>query len=75
LTTSKSFGDPGLLKEIDLIMNYYKFDIVHCNNGLHGFDYTEAEYKKAFPAFIKTIRTKTDMTVFDPKTERIKVRS
>jgi len=56
-------------------MNYYKFDIVHCNNGLHGFDYTEAEYKKAFPAFIKTIRTKTDMTVFDPKTERIKVRS
>src|SRR5258705_12132300 len=36
LTTSKSIGDPALLKEIELIMSYYKFDIVHFNNGLHG---------------------------------------
>lgn len=56
LTTSKSVGDPALLKEIDLIMSYYKFDVVHFNNGLHGFGYTEAEYQKALPAFVKTIR-------------------
>jgi hypothetical protein len=58
LTTSKSVGDPALLKEIDLIMSYYKFDIVHFNNGLHGFGYTEEEYKKAFPAFVKKIHKK-----------------
>src|SRR5882757_6742614 len=58
LTTSKSVGDPALLKEIDLIMSYYKFDVVHFNNGLHGFGYTEEEYGKAFPAFVKKIREK-----------------
>jgi hypothetical protein len=58
LTTSKSVGDPALLKEIDLIMSYYKFDVVHFNNGLHGFGYTEEEYGKAFPAFVRKIREK-----------------
>jgi hypothetical protein len=56
LSTSKSLCDPGLNKEIALIMSYYKFDIVQFNNGLHGFDYTEDDYKKAFPAFVKAIR-------------------
>jgi hypothetical protein len=92
LTTSKSVGDPALLKEIDLIMSYYKFDVVHFNNGLHGFGYTEEEYGKAFPSFIKKIRkkaphakliwatitpvhTKADMTILDPRTDRIKARN
>jgi hypothetical protein len=92
LATSKSLCDPALLKEIDLIMSYYKFDIVHFNNGLHGFDYTEDEYEKSFPRFVKEIRkiaphakliwatttpmrTSADATLFDPKTERIKVRN
>jgi hypothetical protein len=56
LTTSKSVGDPAILQEVALIMSYYKFDIVHFNNGLHGFGYTEEEYKKALPDFIKVIR-------------------
>lgn len=92
LATSKSVGDPALLKEIELILGYYKFDIVHFNNGLHGWEYTEAQYRKAFPAFVKKIRksasgavliwatttpirTKGDMNVFDPRTERVKVRN
>ena len=58
LTTSKSIGDPGLLSEIALILDYYKFDIVHFNNGLHGWGYTEKEYGNAFPAFISVIRQK-----------------
>jgi hypothetical protein len=58
LTTSKSIGDPALLSEISLIMGYYRFDIVHFNNGLHGWGYTEKEYGNAFPAFINIIRQK-----------------
>lgn len=58
LTTSKSIGDPALLEEIALILGYYRFDIVHFNNGLHGWGYTENEYGKAFPAFIKIIQKK-----------------
>ncbi len=59
LATSKSIGDPGLLQEIALVMSYHKFDIIHFNNGLHGWGYTEEEFGKAFPAFIKTIRKKS----------------
>lgn len=56
LTTSKSLGDPALIQEINLIMSYYKFDIVHFNNGLHGWEYNEEEYDNAFPDMIKVIR-------------------
>ncbi|MES2808397.1 MAG: SGNH/GDSL hydrolase family protein [Bacteroidota bacterium] len=56
LSTSKSLCDPALNKEVALFISYNKFDIIQFNNGLHGFDYTEADYKKAFPAFVKTIR-------------------
>ena len=56
LSTSKSIGDPGLLQEVALILGYYKFDVVHFNNGMHGWDYSEQEYKKAFPDLYKTIR-------------------
>lgn len=56
LSTSKSLGDPALLKEVALILSYHDFDIVHFNNGMHGFDYTEDEYIKAFPKLLRTIR-------------------
>lgn len=56
LTTSKSLGDPALIQEINLIMSYGKFDLVHFNNGLHGWEYTEDEYDAAFPDMIKAIR-------------------
>lgn len=37
-------------------MSYGKFDLVHFNNGLHGWEYTEDEYDAAFPDMIKAIR-------------------
>ncbi|WP_455498651.1 SGNH/GDSL hydrolase family protein [Coprobacter sp.] len=56
LTTSKSLGDPALIQEINLIMGYYKFDLIHFNNGLHGWEYSEKEYDEAFPGMIKAIQ-------------------
>ena len=56
LATSKSIGDPDLLPEIEMIMKYHHFDVVHFNNGLHGVGYTEKEYAEAFPAFFYTIK-------------------
>lgn len=56
LSNSKSVGDPALLEEIAVILKNTKFDIIHFNNGLHGFDYTEEEYDKNFPKLIKVIR-------------------
>ena len=56
LTTSKALGDPALLAEIELVLRVEKFDIIHFNNGLHGFGYSEDEYRKSFPDLIKTFR-------------------
>ena len=56
LTTSKSIGDPALLAEVALVLEQCPFDVVHFNNGLHGWGYTEAEYEKHFPELVATIR-------------------
>src|SRR5580692_10179047 len=56
LSTSRFLGDPVLLKEIELVLDGTKFDVIHFNNGMHGWQHTEAEYRRAFPKLIKTIR-------------------
>lgn len=56
LTTSKSIGDPALLTEVALVLGQCRFDVVHFNNGLHGWGYTEQEYQQHFPDLLATIR-------------------
>jgi hypothetical protein len=56
LTTSRFVTDPVLLKEIELVLDQAKFDVIHFNNGMHGWQHSESEYEKALPKFIKTIR-------------------
>lgn len=56
LTSSLSVGDPMLPRQIALVLQNYKFDVIHFNNGLHGKDYTEQEYARYFPQFVKTLQ-------------------
>ena len=56
LSNSKSVGDPALIEELAVVLKNTKFDVIHFNNGLHGFDYTEEKYDKSFPKLIKIIR-------------------
>jgi hypothetical protein len=56
LSTSRFIADPVLLREIELVRDQAKFDVIHFNNGMHGWQHNEAEYRRAFPKFIKTIR-------------------
>lgn len=56
ISNSKSLGDPALFDELEVVLKHNKFDIIHFNNGLHGAGYTEEEYDKAFPEFIKLLR-------------------
>jgi hypothetical protein len=91
LTTSKSVGDSGLLAEVKLVLGQTAFDVVHFNNGLHGWGYTEAEYA-ALPDLVATIRagapkaqlvwaTTTPVRIagktaqLDTKTDRVKTRN
>ena len=56
--TSASVGDPRLPRQIaDFVdMESVRFRIVHFNNGMHGWNYSEDEYRHAFPAFVTAIR-------------------
>lgn len=56
LATSRFVSDPVLLKEIELVLKQEKFDVIHFNNGMHGWQHSETKYQKAFPKLIKAIR-------------------
>ena len=56
LATSRFVADPVLLKEVELVLSETKFDVILFNNGMHGWQHTEAEYQNGMPQFIKTIR-------------------
>ena len=45
-----------LPKQIALILRNYKFDVIHFNNGLHGKGYSEQEYARYFPQYVKTLQ-------------------
>jgi len=55
-TTSKAIGDPALLAEITTFLAQQKFAVVHFNIGMHGWAYSEADYKRHFPALVEAIR-------------------
>jgi hypothetical protein len=55
LTTSGSLGSPELLDEITLVLNQYKFDLIHLGQ-LHGGGYTDEEYKANFLKLIESIQ-------------------
>ena len=55
LSSSAFISDPALLKQIKMVLSQYHFDVIHFNNGMHGWQHSEKEYADAFPAFLKTI--------------------
>jgi len=44
--TSKFVSNPDFQTELITILDRYDFEIIHINNGLHGFDYTIDDYQK-----------------------------
>jgi lysophospholipase L1-like esterase len=58
LATSRFVADPVLLKEVETVLDGATFDVVVFNNGMHGWQHSEAEYRKAFPKLIKAIRAR-----------------
>src|SRR5467141_804441 len=57
LATSRFVADPVLLKEIEMVLEGTKFDVIHFNNGMHGWQHSEAAYRKAFPLFLAAIKS------------------
>jgi lysophospholipase L1-like esterase len=56
LASSAFISDPALLKQIEMVLNEYQFDVIHFNNGMHGWQHSENEYAEAFPKLLSTIQ-------------------
>jgi hypothetical protein len=58
VASSTSVGDPRLPRQIAefTTLEGVSFAVVHFNNGLHGWGYTEAQFKSGFPNFLQAMR-------------------
>jgi hypothetical protein len=58
MAVSTSVGDPRLSHQIAEFkaMENVPFRVVHFNNGMHGWSYTETQYKAAFPELLRRVR-------------------
>jgi hypothetical protein len=54
--TSACVSDPAFLAQLKAVSTGYTYDIIHFNNGLHGFDYTEEEYQAGYAKVAKFLR-------------------
>ncbi len=54
-TTSAFLAHQDFLDSLQVMLKRYRFDVVHINNGLHGWGYTEEQYQAAFPKLIKLL--------------------
>lgn len=56
LSSSAFVSDPMLLAQVAMVLDNTHYDIVHFNNGMHGWQHSEEEYRAGFPALVETIR-------------------
>ena len=56
LSTSAFISDPVLAGEVEMALGSMKFEVIHFNNGMHGWQHGEEEYAAAFPALVQTLR-------------------
>ncbi|MGA3328359.1 MAG: SGNH/GDSL hydrolase family protein [Terriglobia bacterium] len=54
--TSMFLGNPDYLDELKLILKRYRFSVIHINNGLHGWTYTEEQYRQSLPKLMETLK-------------------
>lgn len=54
-STSKFIGHEDFLAELTNLLGAYRFDVIHINNGLHGWAYTEDEYAASFPRLLEVL--------------------
>ena len=59
LATSAALGDPALVDQLRSVLKYYKFAVIHFNNGLHWVS-TEEEYQEHFLEFLKVFERGAD---------------
>jgi len=59
LTTSKCVSDPSFIDDLLLLLKQYKFTVIHFNNGLHGWGYSEPQYRDGLIETVTAIKEHT----------------
>ena len=57
-TTSKFLSHPDFLAELSLLLTRFEFAVIHLNNGLHGWGYTEDDYRRGLTQLIALLKEK-----------------
>lgn len=59
--TSAASGDSRLIAQADdyFAMMPLHFSVIHFNNGMHGWKYTDAAYAASLPALVETLQAKS----------------
>lgn len=62
MASSTAVGDPRLPRQIAefAAMEKVRFRVVHFNNGMHGWGYSEAQYKAGFPYLLRAVQSVVD---------------
>jgi hypothetical protein len=55
-TTSMFLANPDYLDGLKIILKSYRFSVIHINNGLHGWGYTEEQYRQSLPKLMDTVK-------------------
>ncbi|MGC2637057.1 MAG: SGNH/GDSL hydrolase family protein [Acidobacteriaceae bacterium] len=57
MASSTCVGDPRIEHQIAAFaaMEGVRFRVVHFNNGMHGWAYTEPQYQEAFPVYLRAV--------------------
>ena len=53
IASSRFACDPVLRQELALVLDQHRFAVIHVNNGLHGWDYSEADYEDGINGLIE----------------------
>ncbi len=56
LATSKCVCDPSYRGEVQLLLDTYPFSLIHLNNGLHGWGYSEEAYGDSLRVIVRFLR-------------------
>ena len=56
--SSKCVTDPQYLRELDFLLDSYRYDFISFNNGLHSLTTDRAEWREAYALAVKFIRAK-----------------
>ena len=60
VATSRCACHPHFSKQLNLVLDEYKFDVIHFNNGLHGWDYDDNDYLNGIASMLDMLTTRDE---------------